>query len=134
MEKPMSFGELIRKLRKARNLSQRELADKVKLNFTYLSKIENEKLDFAQFPSVETIEKLARALGANESELLLLAQKIPEDIKRQVIKRPDVFRKIASLDDRGFEDLDKTIDKLLRGMEPCDEDNRGSSGTKSSKK
>ena len=35
---------------------------------TYLSKTENEKLDFAQFPSEELIRKLAVALEADEVE------------------------------------------------------------------
>lgn len=38
------------------------------------------------------------------------------------MRRPDVFRKIASLDDKSLDDLDKTIDDLLQGMDPCDED------------
>src|SRR5262245_44376414 len=117
----MTFGERIRELRKAKNLSQRELAEQVEVNFTYLSKIENGKLDFAQFPSEETIRKLARALGADEDELLLLAQKIPDSIRSTVIKRPDVFRKIASLDEKSLDDLDKTVDELLREMDPCDD-------------
>ncbi len=118
----MTFGERIRELRKANDLSQRDLADKVGINFTYLSKIENGKLDFAQFPSEETIRNLAQALGADEDELLLLAQKIPDAIRQKVMRRPDVFRKIASLDDKSLDDLDKTIDDLLQGMDPCDED------------
>ena len=77
----MTFGERLRELRKAKNLSQRALGDKVGINFTYLSKVESEKLDFAQYPSEELIRKLAKALGADEDELLLLAKKIPTDIR-----------------------------------------------------
>ena len=102
----MTFGQRLRELRKARNLSQKTLADKVGINFTYLSKIENERLDFAQFPSEELIRKLAAALEADEDELLILAQKIPEQIKKRVMERPDAFRKFADLDD-------KTIDRIL---------------------
>lgn len=57
----MTFGQTIRSLRKARNLSQRDLAGKVKVNFSYVSKIENERLDFADYPSEELILKLAKA-------------------------------------------------------------------------
>lgn len=35
------FGARLRELRKQASLSQRELADKVGVNFTYLSKIES---------------------------------------------------------------------------------------------
>jgi transcriptional regulator with XRE-family HTH domain len=119
----MTFGERIRELRKAKNLNQRDLAAKVGVNFTYLSKIENGKLDFAQFPSEETIRKLARALGADEDELLLLAQKIPEAMRDDVIRRSAVYRKMVQLDDKSFDELNKAVDKLLKEMDSCDEDN-----------
>ena len=106
----MTFGERLRELRKAKNFSQRVLADKVGINFTYLSKVESEKLDFAQYPSEELIRKLAKALGADVDELLLLAKKIPTDIRDRVIERPDAFRKIASLDD-------ETLDAVLKDIE-----------------
>ena len=107
-----TFGERLRDLRKAKSLSQRALAEIVGINFTYLSKIENEKLDFAQFPSEDLIRKLANSLNGDVDELLLLARKIPEPIKRRVIERPDAFRKIASLDD---ETLNKLLDNLENG-------------------
>jgi transcriptional regulator with XRE-family HTH domain len=107
----MTFGERLRELRKAKNLSQRALAEKIGINFTYLSKVESEKLDFAQYPSEDLIRKLAKALGADEDELLLLAKKIPTDIRDRVIERPDAFRKIASLDDKTLDDLLKQIER-----------------------
>ncbi len=111
----MNFGERLRELRKAKNFSQRTLAEKVGINFTYLSKVESEKLDFAQYPSEDLIRKLAKALGADVDELLLLAKKIPADIRDRVIERPDAFRKIASLDD-------ETLDALLEDIERKEKD------------
>jgi HTH-type transcriptional regulator, competence development regulator len=105
----MTFGEKIRQLRKAKDLSQRDLASKVKVNFTYISKIENEKLDFGDYPSEELILKLAKILDADADDLLILAEKIPESLKKRVMERPDVFRKLASLDN---ESLDKLLEKL----------------------
>jgi transcriptional regulator with XRE-family HTH domain len=107
----MTFGERLRELRKAKNLSQRALAEKVDINFTYLSKVESEKLDFAQYPSEELIRKLAKALDADVDELLLLAKKIPPDIRERVIERPDAFRKIASLDDEALDAVLKDIER-----------------------
>ena len=105
----MTFGERIRELRKAKNLTLRDVAKKVKVNFTYISKIENHKLDFGEFPSEDLIRKLAKVLEASEDELLLLAKKIPEDIKQRVLDRPDAFRKIAKLDD---EQLDRLLGEI----------------------
>lgn len=58
------------------------------------------------------IQKLAAALDADEEELLLLAEKIPEVIRRRFFERPDAFRQIARLDDR-------RLDRLLASM--CEE-------------
>jgi len=110
----MNFGERVRELRKAKNLSQREVADMIGLNFTYLSKIENGKLDFASFPSEDTIRKLAKALDGDEDELLLMAKKIPTEIRDRVIERPDAFRKFASLDDETMNAILKEIEKRER--------------------
>lgn len=107
----MTFGARLRELRKAKNLSQRALAENVGINFTYLSKVESEKLDFAQYPSEELIRRLAKALEADVDELLLLAKKIPSDIRERVIERPDAFRKIASLDDNALDEILREIDK-----------------------
>jgi len=104
-----TFGGKIRDLRKANGFTQRDLADRVGINFTYLSKIENDKLEQNQFPRENTIKKLSEALHADMDELLLLARKIPESIKQRVIQRPDVFRKMASLDN---ETLDKWLNEL----------------------
>lgn len=59
-------------------MTLRELADKVNVNFSYLSKIENNKLEYT--PSIGTIRAIARALDVEEIELLKLADKVPAEI------------------------------------------------------
>ena len=105
----MRFGPRIRELRKEKNLSLRALAVSVGVSFTYISKIENEKLDFGDYPGEDLIAKLAKALGVDADELLILAKKIPGGIKKRVIERPDAFRRFAELDD-------ETIDRLLEEL------------------
>ena len=99
----MTFGNRIRELRQAKNLTLRDVAKRVKVTFTYLSKTENQKLSFGEFPSDDLIVRLALVLGADPDELLLLAEKIPEVIRQRVLQRPDVFRKLADLDDCGLD-------------------------------
>lgn len=106
---PMRFGPRIRQLRKAKNLSLRALAEAVGVSFTYISKIENEKLDFGDYPGEDLIAKLAKAFNVDTDELLIMAKKIPEVIKKRVIERPDAFRRFAQLDD-------DTIDRLLQEL------------------
>lgn len=106
----MRFGDRIKHLRKAKNFSQRALGDLVGVTFTYISKVENEKLDFGDYPSEELICKLATALGVDEDELLVLAKKVPEQIRNRVLQRPDAFRKIAKLDDASLDELLKDLE------------------------
>lgn len=96
------------------SLSQRGLGDLVGVSFTYISKVENEKLDFGDYPSEDLIRKLAKALDTDEGELFLLANKIPEDIKKRVMERPDAFRKFARLNDAEIDRLLIEIDKKPR--------------------
>jgi len=71
------FGAKLRELRQQLGLTLRELADKVGIDFTYLSKIENGVLPP---PSEKVISKLAEVLGADKDELTILAGRIPSDI------------------------------------------------------
>ena len=76
-----AFGEYLRGLRKRAGLSQRELAEQAGIDFTYLSKIENGRVDP---PAEETMRALARALGADADELLARARKMPRELKQLV--------------------------------------------------
>ena len=100
-----TIGQRIRELRKARNLTQRELADRIGINFTYLSRIENDRLDADQTPREDTLRSLADALEADLDELVLLAQRVPESMRERIVSRPELFRKIVSLSDEELEQL-----------------------------
>jgi transcriptional regulator with XRE-family HTH domain len=106
----MRFGERVRQLRQEKKLTLRGLAERVGCGFTYLSKVENERLDFADYPSDDLIGRLAKALDADEDELLLLAEKIPPQIKKRVLERPAAFRTLAGLDDAA-------LDRVLEAAE-----------------
>ena len=102
----MTFGKRVRQLRHAKEWSLRDLAGKVGVGFTYLSRVENERLNFGDYPSDALIHRLADALDANEEELLILAKRIPEPVKKRVLQRPDAFCAFATCDDA-------TLDKLM---------------------
>jgi transcriptional regulator with XRE-family HTH domain len=105
----MTFGEKVRAARKAKALDLRTLAEKVGVHFTYLSKVENGRLDFGDAPGEQLIRRLAETLDLDTDELLLLARKIPEAIRQRVLERPDAFRQLAALDDAA---LDRLLTKL----------------------
>src|SRR6516164_6929491 len=98
----MRFGERLQQLRKAKGYTLRDLAVRVGVDHTYISKAENSKLAFADYPGEALILKMAKALDADADELLLLAQKIPPQIKKRVLERPDAFRQLAGLNDKNW--------------------------------
>ncbi len=79
----MRFGNTIRELRRAKGFTLRVLGERVGVSFAYISKVENGKIDFGDYPGEDLIRRLAAALDADEEELLLLAEKILEPIRRQ---------------------------------------------------
>ncbi len=105
----MQFGKRVRQLRNQRQLTQRQLAKELSVSDTYISKVENENLHFGDFPSEKFIHKLADVLNADEDELLLLADKVPEAIRKRVSERPNAFRILAALDDDSLDALLKSV-------------------------
>jgi transcriptional regulator with XRE-family HTH domain len=101
----MRFGQRLRELRKSKGLTLRDLAAKVGVGFTYLSRAENERLQYGDYPSNALIYKLARALEADADELVFLAKRIPDQMKKRILERPDAFRKLVRLDDRALDRL-----------------------------
>jgi len=62
----MNIGEKIKKLRSAKNLSQKEVAVSLNMDPAQYSRIENGKSD----PYFSTIEKIAKALGVEVADLV----------------------------------------------------------------
>ncbi|CAN1210766.1 HTH cro/C1-type domain-containing protein [Tumidithrix helvetica PCC 7403] len=90
------FGQLIRDARKEKGYSQRELASLVNLDFTYLSKLENDRADYA--PKEDVIRNLAAQLDLNPEELVFLSGRIPERdeqlLKQNYKEMPMLFRRM----------------------------------------
>jgi len=91
-----TFGQRIRELRQAKGWTLRELAPQVGVGFTYLSKVETSRLDFGDYPSESLIHRLAEALDADEEELLLLADKVPNVIKQRIRQKTSRLRASGS--------------------------------------
>ncbi len=90
------FGGKLRELRKRAGMTQRELADKVNVSFTYISKIENGAMPP---PSKKTLFRLADALNIDREELLILAGKIPSDIA-QMLKNAENIKHLRKIGNR----------------------------------
>lgn len=78
------FGSFLRGLRQMKGYSLKSLADKMSVNYTYLSKLENGH----STPSERFLEKIAALFDYDEEELLVRAGKIPDDILRIISDNP----------------------------------------------
>jgi transcriptional regulator with XRE-family HTH domain len=84
-----TFGERIRRRRREDKLSQRQLASLVGVDFTYLSKLENDQE--GQSPGEELVVKLAEQLHDDSEELLALAGKVPVEALRSLAREDADF-------------------------------------------
>jgi HTH-type transcriptional regulator, competence development regulator len=76
-----SFGTLLRAMRRSKGMSQRELAGRVGVDFSYISKVENDRL---AAPSADTIQRICRELEVSPDELLAHSGKVPSNLKDMV--------------------------------------------------
>jgi len=67
-----AFGSVIRELRESMEMSQQELADYAEMDRTYLSDLERG----LNYPSLNTIYKLADVLKVKPHELIMRVDKI----------------------------------------------------------
>lgn len=123
-----TFGQRLRELRKAKNLTQRELADSVaarlrkegrSFDFTYLSKIENDK---TEPPSVTLITELAHVLDGDRNELITLAGKVPPGLERTLKESEPARAFFRSAFDRELteEDWKGLLKELKRKAKPSE--------------
>ena len=105
----MQFGERVRRLREQRGWTQKQLADRLDVSVSYISKVERERLHFGDYPSAKFIHKLAEELDGDEDELLLLADKVPDALRQRIRERPEVFNAVADLDNKSMDQLMQQI-------------------------
>jgi transcriptional regulator with XRE-family HTH domain len=77
----MNIGERLRQMREQKNLSQGDIERKTGLLRCYVSRVENEHT----VPSVETLEKWARAMDVPLYQLFYDGEKPPEIPKREKV-------------------------------------------------
>ena len=103
------LGKLIRKLRKKKGLSLRQLAEKVSVSFVNIAHIENGRIATSE----EVIKELAKALDYDVDKLLAAADSVNEDIKN-IIKKlptavPEFLRTAKNLTEKEWIDLTEQI-------------------------
>lgn len=89
-----SFGRAIKEARRQRGISQKDLAERAGIDFTYLSKIENDRMPP---PSEKAIRAMAEALALDADELIRLAGKVPSDLEEFLVTDPEAIKYLRSL-------------------------------------
>jgi HTH-type transcriptional regulator, competence development regulator len=80
-----SFGALVRREREAKEIGLREMAKKIGVSPTYLSKIELGDFDP---PAEDKVKKIAEIIGRDPDELLALAGRVATDLTDIICQRP----------------------------------------------
>ena len=96
----MNFGERLRQLRQQHNISQRDLAVQVGIDFTTISHIEHGRMS----PSAFIIYRLSHALDASPGELFYLSGKVPYELKTMLRDNPLLTELVYVLSERVLPD------------------------------
>ena len=80
------FGAFIRRERKARVIGLRQMAKKIGVSPTYLSKVERDEVTP---PTERNVRSIAQIIGCNADKLLAMADRVPSDLA-QIIKQSPV--------------------------------------------
>lgn len=94
-----TFGQVLRELRRSKGISQRGLAGKAGVDFSYISKIENDRLPP---PAADTIVKICDALEVSPDKLLTLSGKIPSELRDTIGSSPAAMQFIRSAQSMGL--------------------------------
>ena len=95
-----TFGQTVKRLRKAKRITQLELAEQIGVDFTYVSKIEND-----------------RTLRSPAEELILLANKVPQNLQETIVQDTlavDFLRTVPKFNANDREEIRKFIERVGR--------------------
>lgn len=116
----MTFGAYLRACRLKSQISQRDLAAQVGIDFTYLSKMETGQ---NAPPSAAVIQRLALALCVEKREMLNHAGHLPKSLKPLVAANPQACELIRLLSET--EVTQATYQQLIDIVQAESKGNRG---------
>lgn len=111
-----AFGARLRAHRLRAKLTQRDLAEALGLDFTYVSKIEGGRVPPPAEGKIELAAKVLKLSADDREELFSLAKRVPSDIE-EVVARPKSLRLYRNIRQHSVEEQDKLLDELLEFIE-----------------
>ena len=85
MMETKTFGQTLKEIRRSKSITQRELATAVGVDFSYISKVENDRMPP---PAADTIVKICEKLDVPPDTLLAITGKLPTPIKEAIGENP----------------------------------------------
>jgi transcriptional regulator with XRE-family HTH domain len=119
----MTFGKTLQRIRRMKGKTQRDVAQKIEMDYSYFSRLENDRFDSK--PTRETIDKIAEALECTEEErgeLLTSAGRIDEELEnaaRIAGEKPAVgklFRAVVHLSPERVEEILEQVQAELKAQ------------------
>jgi transcriptional regulator with XRE-family HTH domain len=95
-----TIGQIFRDVRKERGLTQRQTAELLVIDFTYLSKIENDR---STAPGLELLSRFAAEFDQDIDMLLLASGRLPEWMTARILEKPEFFWYFCNLSDEQLE-------------------------------
>jgi len=89
----MNLGEIVKNARIVAGLTLQDVANHTGVSIGYLSEIENGK---ALRPKMQPLRDIAGFLCINQDEIIMAAQRIPEDVYWKVVRTPSLIAVIRS--------------------------------------
>ena len=104
-------GEIIRKIRKEKGISLRDLAKKVNVSFVNISYIENGRIE----TSKEVLRKISKALDYDFDKLLSTTDLIDDDLTKIINKKPNLVPEfLRTAKNFSSEDWKNLINKIKK--------------------
>ncbi|QDT34016.1 helix-turn-helix domain-containing protein [Thalassoglobus polymorphus] len=108
------FGEVLREARIAKGFSLRKFAEKVGISPTYLSLVEQGKVESP--PTADRVKRMAELLEENADQWIALAGRVPGDlseiIQKQPTEMPELLREASGLTPEQLQKLTKQARKF----------------------
>lgn len=127
----MSFGKTLQRIRRAKGMTQRDVAGAIEMDYSYFSRLENDRFDSR--PTRETVDRIADALKCTEAErgeLLAAAGRIDKELERATkiaSKKPVVGKLFRAVVRLPLERVEEIADQVEAEVE---ERNRAKQGRK----
>ena len=114
-----AFPDVLRRIRMSKDLTQRDVARAIAMDFAYFSRLESHA--FKSVPTRATIEKIASAMkctAVEKAELLAAAGRVSEEMQKRPGLR-QLFRTAAQLSPSALEELVQQAEERLKQQRPA---------------